>query len=453
MASPAALAAFTPKKIRTAAKTLAQHVFITVGFFGKNGLTNHAAAGAYGFLLSAAPMLLIATFFLIRAFRTAPEAAMSLLSEIPLLDVAAGDQWPALEFLIYAPAGAPTLVFMLSVLWAGRIFAVSMQRGIKIVCAGSRKRNPVTEKLVTLAIELSVLAVMLAVILGSRMALRLYDAAGFFTGMPRFVGSLLGAGPFRLAALGFLLYFAYRLIPANPPRRLAALWGSALCVAAYGIAASIMSVMLRLPRYNFLYGALGDIVVALVGVYFFFLCFFLGCQFAAVASSFEAHLFLRIRETRVAAQKGRGLGPILERALFYEADGMLEKYRKSYAEGETIILKGDMEKDVYFILEGEADVLLPSRSGDGCVADRQAGTLKAGSFIGEMGYLLSEGRTATIRAGTCVSALKLPPGLFGEILGNDTELDKSIIENLSRRIKRGNEQLAALGDENARGAE
>ena len=424
------------KETRTAVKTFVQRLFITVEFFNRNSLTNHAAAGAYGFLLSAAPMLLIVSFFLIRAFRTTPEAAIALLNEIPFLDFAVDEYWPALEFLIYAPAGVPTIISMLSIFWAGRVFAVSMQRGIKIIFTGDKKRNPVTENLVTLAIELVVLVVMLAVILGSRMALRLYDAAGFLQNAP-LLESLIGSPAFRLAALGFLLFLVYRLIPANAPRKFAALWGSVLCVIAYGAVATFMGLMLNQPRYNFFHGALGDIVIVLVGVYFFFICFFFGCQFAAVTNSFDALLFLRLRETRT--EKGK------PRKLFYHADGKMEKYHRVYRNGEIIISQGDEGNDVYFLLEGEVDVLLPS--------GQTAAVLKAGSFIGEMGYLLSEGRSATIRASTDVSALALPPSLFGEILGNDTGLDKSIIENLSRRVKRGNEQLAALCKTGAQGGQ
>ena len=459
------MASITPltNKTRTALKTLAQHIFITMEFFSKNGLANHAAAGAYGFLLSAAPMLLIVSFFLIRAFRTTPEAAIALMNEIPFLDFAIDEYWPALEFLIYAPVGVPALVSMLSIFWAGRVFAVSMQRGIKIVFAGNNKWNPVKENLVTAAIELVVLLVMLAVILSSRMAMRVYDAAGLFQGTqaPNLLAAIGGSPIFRLAAMGFLLFLVFRAVPANPPRKLPALWGSILCAAAYVAAAMLMDTLLRQPRYNFLYGALGDIVIVLVGVYFFFLCFFLGCQFAAVSNSFDSLLFLRLRETRnKAAESKKAFGPYLTRRLFYRVDGRLEKYHRLYNEGEIILSQGDKGNDVYYLLEGEVDALLPSgrgnessgniSSGNGSSGSgdtyRVAGILKAGSFIGEMSYLLDEGRSATIKAKTAVSALALPPCLFGEILGNDTELDKSIIENLSRRVKKGNEQIAALSE-------
>ena len=418
-------------RLKTAGKTFAQHLFITLEFFQKNGLANHAAAGAYGFLLSAAPMLLIVSFFLIRAFRAAPETAVALMRNVPFLNMSFDEHWPALEFLIAAPPGVPALISMLGIIWAGRIFAVSIHRGLKIVFAGKKKRNPVADGMVTLAIEFLVLAVVLAVILGSRMAFRLYEAAGFFRNpsFPYFLESLFGHRPLRLAMLGVLLFLAYRLVPANPPRRISALLGSVFCVVAYGAAAVMFDLMLEHPRYNFLYGTLGDLFVLLVNVYFFFLFFFLGAQFAAVANSFDALFFLRLREARIGAAK-----PAM--GLFDSADGNLKRYLRFYRAGETVLSKGDDGTDVYFLLEGEVEVMHPS--------DPIGTVLHPGAFLGEMAYLLSEGRTATVRAKTDASALALPAHLFETILDSDINLDRSIIESLSRRVKKGHERIAEL---------
>jgi len=435
-----------PRKIKTATKTFAQHLFITLQFFGGNGLANHAAASAYGFLLSAAPMLLILSFFMIRGFRAAPETAMALIQDIPFLSTIFDEYWPALEFLVSAPLGIPTLISMLSILWAGRILAVSIHRGLKIVFTGKKKRNPVTDNLITLAIEFLVLIVMLAIILGSRMALHFYDVAGFFQDkpFPYFLESLFGYQAIRLIVLGILLYLIYQLIPANPPRRFSALCGSAFCVVAYGIATLLFEALLRQPRYNFLYGTLGDLFILLVSVYFFFLFFFLGAQFAVVTNSFEALLFLRLRETRFGAT-GKGKPA---RGLFHSIDGRLKKYYQFYQKGEIVLSKGDDGTDVYFLLEGEVEVLIPSQN----ETESSADTLHPGTFLGEISYLLSEGRTATIKAKTDASALELPAHLFETILDSDVNMDRSIIESLSRRIKKSNEHIAALSDNRGSGA-
>jgi len=63
------------------------------------------------------------------------------------------------------------------------------------------------------------------------------------------------------------------------------------------------------------------------------------------------------------------------------------------------------------------------------------GTLGADSFFGEMGYMLSEDRSATIRAKTDVTALALPPRVFENVLKHDASLDRTLVEKLYRTIK------------------
>jgi CRP-like cAMP-binding protein len=125
--------------------------------------------------------------------------------------------------------------------------------------------------------------------------------------------------------------------------------------------------------------------------------------------------------------------------LFFKVDGRLKKYQRFFHSGEIIFSHEDKGEEIFYMLEGETEVLISSSN-----SDYSAETLAAGSFFGEMSYLLSEGRSATIRAKTDVSTLALPPRIFEEVLKYDTSLNRTIIEHLTRRIKKGNDQIAAL---------
>jgi hypothetical protein len=309
--------------------------------------------------------------------------------------------------------------------WAGRIFALSLQRGLKVVFSGTKKRNPVTDTLAAVFIELLILVFAAAALLCSPDALRLYGTLGVPPLPPLFRFSRVL--PFVLLAA--LSYCACRTVTPNPPRRLSALWGTLFFAAAYGIAAAASGTLFNQTKYHALYGALGNLVSLLVNVYLFFVFFFSGAQLAKTIDSFDALLFSKLREA------GRSRRPADR--LFVSADGTLEKYLRSSRAGATIFIKGDEGQEIYYLLEGEVDVLIP-KAGSG---HKQVSTLKAGSFFGEMGHLLSEDRTATVKAKTGVSALALPPGLFDEILRYDTGMDRAIIEHLSRRLKTGNERL------------
>jgi len=199
--------------------------------------------------------------------------------------------------------------------------------------------------------------------------------------------------------------------------------------------------ILDVSRYNFVYGTLGNMVVLLINIFFFFIFFFLGAQLAFVIDSFDVLLFSKLREIKGA--KKIASQPNFLYKLFFPAEGNLNKYLRRYKKNEIIISQGDAADDIYYLLEGEAEIFF-SASAD---ADSSAGILNAGSFFGEMGYLLSEERCATIKAKTDVSVFVLPPPVFEAILKYDKNLDRAIIEHISRRLKNTTEQVISLNSQ------
>ena len=435
------------RKAKAAGKTALQHIVITIQFFFKNSLFNHAAACAYGFLLSVAPMLLLICFFMLRAFNAPEQTIIPLLKNIPFLDIVIDEQWLINNFSTFSRPGLSGLITVLGIVWAGRILSVSLQRGLKIIFTGNKKRNAVTDNLETFAIEFAALALSLVLIFSSQLALYLYN---FFDFLPEtllisLVSSRYGRSVFIAVMLWLVAFCAYSLIPANPPRRVSTLRGSVLFIVAYECASIVLGLLFMQARINFLYGALGKLVVLMMNVYFFFMFFFIGAQFAFVADSFDALLFTRIRQIRSKAVKKRRSRKFLSSAhtakkLFFKVDGRLKKYHHFYRKGEIIFSREDPGDEIYYILEGEAEALIASSPNSDCPAE----TIGAGSFFGEMSYLLSEERSATIRARTDISVLALPPRVFEEVLRYDAGLNRTIIEHLTRRIKKGNDQIAAL---------
>ena len=64
-------------------KSFLQRLLITVQLYFQNGLANHSAACAYGFLLSMAPILLLIAFILSFTFKASPAAINALLAGFP----------------------------------------------------------------------------------------------------------------------------------------------------------------------------------------------------------------------------------------------------------------------------------------------------------------------------------------------------------------------------------
>jgi membrane protein len=195
-------------------------------------------------------------------------------------------------------------------------------------------------------------------------------------------------------------------------------------------------MILDIARYRFLYGALGSLIVLLINVYFFFWFFFMGAQLAFVVDSFDALYFSKLYRARIkAAKKGKVPRHDLMCYLFYRAEGSLKNYLRCFESGELILKKGDSGDDAFFLLEGEVEVFVPESG------NRVISILPPGSFFGEMGHMISETRSASVRAKTRVLALVLPSRVFDKALKLDSRLNHAVIQGLSRRLKSRNEQL------------
>jgi uncharacterized BrkB/YihY/UPF0761 family membrane protein len=423
-------------------KTALQRLLITIQLFNRNGLANHAMAGAYGFLLSAVPALLLLSFFLLAGLRTSPAVIPELLSGVDFFEDAFDARRLADVFLTISQPGISGFISVISLLWAGRVFALSLQRGLRIVFTGGKPRNALTENGIVFGIELLVILSAAVMILCSRLALKLYHSLGLLLASSSIVspgGPLLWlplqllARIIPIAGLGLLCYGAYRIIPSHPPARASALKGTVLCIVLFRIVAWALNLVLSQSRYNFIYGALGSLIILLANVYFFFYLFFFGAQFALVIDSFDALLFSRMRESKVKAAKQRSS---IDQMLFSGTGGSLGKYLRSYRQGEMVLNSGDMGKEVYYLLTGEAGVFLPRETGD-----HRIDVIRPDSFFGEMEYILSEPRAATVKAMTDITVMVLPQALFDEILRTDSAADRTIIEELSTRLKRSDERI------------
>eukprot|EP01135_Chromosphaera_perkinsii_P005719 Nk52_evm19s359 gene=Nk52_evmTU19s359 len=86
----------------------------------------------------------------------------------------------------------------------------------------------------------------------------------------------------------------------------------------------------------------------------------------------------------------------------------------TFSPGDTIILKGELGKEMFFIDEGYADVL----GGD----DSVLATLGPGTFFGEIAVLFAIARTATVKAATHCEVMVLTKKSLQECMAGQQEL-------------------------------
>ncbi len=422
------------KQKRSIVVLLSQRGMVTAELFSKNELANHAAAGAYGFLLSAAPAVLIAALILSKAFSSSPSGVSAFMSSLQVFGSVLDAEALASSFLSAPLTGISGLIAVTNLVWTARVFALALQRGIRVVFPSSKKTSPIRDNVITFAVEFAALAYAILYLFSAKLTAT-FDLTEGKSAWIRLSHPVLGFILASLPFLGlfFLTYWAFRGLPDAKPHRKAAFEGALFCVTAYSLVSLVFRSIVNISRYDLVYGVLGGLIVALANVYFFFTFFFLGAQLCFVVDSFDSLMFSRFRRF---STKGDPQKNGLERKLFAAPERLLSKYSCSYAAGDTLFLKGETDRDIYFILSGEVAIFLDDPGGG-----KKLAQIHSGSFLGEMAYLLSEPRTASARAEIDTVVLKLPPLLFERVLDADPETARYVIGSLSQRLKKTNERI------------
>ena len=225
-----------------------------------------------------------------------------------------------------------------------------------------------------------------------------------------------------------LLFAAYWRLPRQHPRARVAAVFALLATVNLALLLVLFGAFFKLENYNSLYGAVGGVVFVLIGAFFAFLLLYLWAQ--ALYAYGKADI--TALEKLFLGGSGEGASK-LEGFVFGDAHRLLEKYGQVHPPGHILIEEGDDSRTAYFLYAGTALVYKNTDSGR-----RHLGALNEGQLFGEMAYLLSEKRTASVVAETEITVLALPPLIMEELMRHSAPLSRRIIDILCQRLERMN---------------
>jgi CRP-like cAMP-binding protein len=125
-----------------------------------------------------------------------------------------------------------------------------------------------------------------------------------------------------------------------------------------------------------------------------------------------------------------GIEPARLKLLAYTSDVV------TYRSGQVLFRKGDLGDAAYVIITGDAEVSIPSESGDVAVAQ-----LHDGDFLGEIAILCDTPRTATITAKSELKALRIRKEPFFQLLHQFPEMAVEMTRLLAERLTRTTAEL------------
>ncbi len=112
-------------------------------------------------------------------------------------------------------------------------------------------------------------------------------------------------------------------------------------------------------------------------------------------------------------------------------------HRMSFNEGQYLFRQGEVGDAAYVIIDGEADILINTDDGELSVA--KMGT---NDFIGEIAILCDVPRTASVRALSELTTLKIKKEHFLGLMSDFPELAVQVMREIAGRLGRTTTELS-----------
>ncbi len=110
--------------------------------------------------------------------------------------------------------------------------------------------------------------------------------------------------------------------------------------------------------------------------------------------------------------------------------------RLTFAAEDVVFEQGDVGDAAYIIIGGEADVIIDTPGGPLVVA-----TLKQNEIVGEIAILCDVPRTATVRAKSQMTTLRISKELFFNLVVEFPKIAVEIMRELAHRLEQTTERL------------
>ena len=110
--------------------------------------------------------------------------------------------------------------------------------------------------------------------------------------------------------------------------------------------------------------------------------------------------------------------------------------RLTYSQDEILFSQGDAGDSAYIIIDGEADIVVNTPGGALVIA-----TLKQNEIVGEIAILCDVPRTATVRAKTELTTLRITKELFFNLTIEFPQIAVEIMRELAHRLEQTTTKL------------
>lgn len=413
--------------------TQCQALFITIKLFALNKMPSYAEACSFGLLFSFIPIFMISLIVMTRILHASPEILSpllkSVLSVVPQLERYFSPERFIRALSVAKISGLFEIFIFLFAFWMSRRFLVSVFQSFKMIFHTKHERKSFSSQLMMFAVVTMIIFAFSAVVFA-------YILLHYATSLSVFVAIVQKFPQLDIfnhfVSAFFIKYFPnililcvvtvlYKLVPGTKPSFWSCLALGLFCTVSFWAFRIVLHFFLNPRNYNVLYGMMGNMILLLMDIFFFFTFFLFCAQYLFVNQFFDE---LLIGELYLLPKKEEGsFAGKMRRKLFLRPEILLaDKSLSADFEADSVIFsKGDMNDEAYYIVEGKVQV---SKSDGGKLYTE-------GEFFGEISCTLQRPHDATAFAVTKTKIVRIKGEIFRFLVDQDNDVARKTLSQYS----------------------
>lgn len=403
--------------------TLIRHIYLTFRIFSNKSLINHAASGAFYFLLSVVPLALFFVFILdswLSNYGKVSDYFFYVLSEInPEINRVFFENLGLLKGSgnIYGVIGIAGL------LWSARLIFTSIRNGFDVIFINSKKRGVIKHHLLSLIFLPIILIATIIFLLFTTMIHQLNRLINMFELESIIDISFLSNYSYIYTVIlsMFIVFVLYKFIPNIKIKGSYAFIGAVFFIVSMFFTQKIFILFISWSKYQILYGVISTLIIALLWAYIFFTLFYFFAVFIYVKSHFKELEFVKWYSI---VNKSNNHIYLLDKLLFSNSLSSMKKYQIYLSKDDIIYSHGEKGGYIYVLLSG---IVFLEKDGK-FIYD-----IPVYSFFGESGILHE------CKYNTCAVckvpgyALKIPQEMYNKIVTVSPDIYENMITYIVAR--------------------
>ena len=280
------------KKRAVTLVTFAQSVFLNIKLFIQNGLLSYSSACSFDLIFSVVPVLVMIILIAVRLLHASPELVDSICNAIPEVQKYFDTSRIISEFQNIKAFSTLEIILVFFIVWMARRLFASVFASMANIFHDQQKRRALFTQILVFLFELIFVSVVIAFIF-AYMALKTIINLPFFQRFPQlnFIYDSFLNGRAIIYIPNILIFIVttlmYKIGSGTKPKFSLCTLASLTCTLSFWIFRTVLHSFINVGRYNLIYGVLGNVIILLMDIFFFFTFFLFFAQYIFVCQFFD----------------------------------------------------------------------------------------------------------------------------------------------------------------------